>query len=146
MIFKEALPHNTVLAPWFALFPHKCFLMCPPFLLSISLIPLYAWPEAECLLFFSVVIISVDAKNKVLKVLCIGLYTQRQKFFDHIVGLCYLRKLTLQIIIKRLILVGQKMPCARWDYGKVVHYATLWMTPLNVQDVNVFLAHVCECF
>ena len=32
------------------------------------------------------------------------------------------------------------------DYGKVVHHATLWMTPLNIQDVNVFLAHVCERF
>ena len=24
--------------------------------------------------------------------------------------------------------------------------STLWMTPFNVQNVNVFLADVCECF
>ena len=52
LILKETLPPNTVLAPWFALFPHKRFLICPPFLLSMSLIPSYAWSEAEYLLFF----------------------------------------------------------------------------------------------
>ena len=77
LIFREGSPPNTVLAPWFILFPHKCFLMCPPFLLSMSLIPLYAWPAVECLLFFSVVIIGLHA----LKVFCIGVHVRREKFF-----------------------------------------------------------------
>ena len=81
-------------------------------------------------------------KKKVLKLFCIGLYAQREEFFHQIVGLYYLRKSNHH----QIILIGQKRPCARWDYGKIVHYATLWMTPMNVQDVNVFLAHVCECF
>ena len=146
LIFKEASPPNTVFASWIVLFPHKCFLRCPPFLLSMLFILSYAWPEAECSLFFSVVVISVDAKNKALKVLCIGLHARSEKFFHQVVGLYYFRNLACQIIVKRLILVGQKKPHARWDYGKVVHYTTLWMTPFNVQDVNVFLAHVCVCF
>ena len=32
--------------------------------------------------FFSVIVISVDAKNKALKVLCVGLHTQREEFFS----------------------------------------------------------------
>ena len=96
--------------------------------------------------FFSIVVISVDAGNKALQVFCIRLHTQGEKCFHQIVSLYYLRKLTCQVIVKRLILVGQKRPRARWDYGKVVHYTTLWMVPFNVQDVIVFLAHVCECF
>ena len=55
--------------------------MCRSFLLSMSLILLYPWPEAECLLSFSVVVISVDVKNKALKVLCIGLHTRREELF-----------------------------------------------------------------
>ena len=97
-------------------------------------------------LFFSVVIMSFHEKNKALKVLCIGFHTRGENFFHHIVGLYYLRKLTCQIIIKRLILVGQKRPRARWDYRKVVHYTILGMTPFNVQDVIVFLTHVYEYF
>ena len=142
-IFKEALPPNTVFAPWFTLFLHKCFLICPPFLLSMSLIPSYAWPEAECLFFFSIVLISVDAKNKALKVFCIWPYTRRKEFFHQIVSLYYLRKFTRQITIKRS---GKERSCIRWDYEEVVHYTALWMTPFNVQDAIVFLAHVCECF
>ena len=103
-------------------------------------------PRQNACSFFSVVLITVEAKNTALKALCIGLHAQREKVFHQIVGLYYLRKLTCQIIVKGLILVDQKRPCARWYYGKVVHYATLWMTPLNFQDVNVFLAYVCECF
>ena len=103
-------------------------------------------PNYNACSFFSVVVISVDAKKKALKVLCIRLHTQREEFVHQIVGLYYLRKLTYQIIVKRLILVGQKRPRARWDYGKVVHYAILWMTPLNVEDVHVFLTHVCKYF
>ena len=95
-------------------------------------------------LFFSVVVISVDAESKTLKVLCIGLHTRREEFFHQIVGLYYLKKLPCQIIVKRLILVGQKRPRARCYYGKVMHYTIPWVAPLNVQDVNVFLAHVCE--
>ena len=57
-------------------------------------------------LFFSVVVISVDAKSKVLNVLCIDLHTQREEFFHQIVDLYYLRQLTCQIIVKKLILVG----------------------------------------
>ena len=72
----------------------------------MSLIPSYALPEAECLLFFSVVVISVDQKNKALKVLCIGLHTRSEEFFHHIVGLYYLRKLTRQTIVKELVFVG----------------------------------------
>ena len=82
-------------------------------------------PKQIACFFFSVFVISVDVKNKVLNVLCIGLHTQREEFFHQIVGLYHLRKLTCQIIVKRLILVGQKRPRARWDYGKVVHYSTL---------------------
>ena len=121
--------------------------MCLPFLFSMSLIPWYTWPEVECLLFFfSVVVISVNSKNKALNVLRIGFHSQGEKFFHQVVSFYYFRKLACQIIVKRLILVGQKRPRSRWDYGKVVHFTTLWMTPFNVQDVNVFLAHVCECF
>ena len=57
-------------------------------------------------LFFSTIVISVDAKNMALNVLCIGLYTRKENFFHQIIGLYYLRKLTCQIIVKRLILVG----------------------------------------
>ena len=66
----------------------------------MSLISSYAWPELECLLFFSVVLISVDVKNKVLDVLCIRFNARGDKFFRQIVGLYYLRKLTPQIIVK----------------------------------------------
>ena len=113
----------------------------------MSLIPSYAWPELEYLLFFfSVVLISADVKNKALDVLCIGFHARGDKVFHQIVGLYYLRKLTPQIIVKRLILASQKRPRARWDYGKVVHYATLCMAPFDIQYVNVSLAHVCEYF
>ena len=37
------------------------------------------------LFFFPVVVISVDAKNKALNVLCIGLHTRREKFFHQII-------------------------------------------------------------
>ena len=57
-------------------------------------------------LFFSTIVISVDAKNMALNVLCIGLYTRKENFFHQIIGLYYLRKLTCQIIVKILILVG----------------------------------------
>ena len=97
-------------------------------------------------LFSPVVVISVNAKNKALKVLFNRLHAQREKFFHKIVGLYYLRKLTGQIIVKRLILFGQERPHTRWHYGKVVYYTNLWMTPFNVQDANVFLAHVCVYF
>ena len=96
--------------------------------------------------FFSVAVIRVDAKNRALNVLCTEIYIQREKSFHQIVGLYYLRKLTCQIIVKRFIFVGQKRPRTRWDCGKVVHYATLWVTPFNVQYVSVLLTHVCECF
>ena len=90
--------------------------MCLPFLISISLIPSYAWPDVESLLFFfSVVVISVDGKSKALKILCIGLHTRREEFFHEIVGLYYLRKLTCKTVVKRLILVVQERPRARWD-------------------------------
>ena len=49
-------------------------------------------PKQNACSFFSVVVISVDAKNKALKVLCIGFLTQGDKFFHHIVGLYYPRK------------------------------------------------------
>ena len=101
-------------------------------------------PRQNTCSFFPVVVISGDAKNKALKVLCIRFDTQMEEFFHQIVGLYYLRKLTCQIIVKTLILVGQKSSRVRWDYGKAVHCETLWMTPLNVQNINVFLAHVCE--
>ena len=58
--------------------------------------------------FFSVVAISDDGKNKALNVLCIGLHARRNEFFDHIVGLYYLRKLTRQIIVKRFSLLVKK--------------------------------------
>ena len=74
--------------------------------------------------FFSIVVISVDAKHKALDVLCIGLYGRREKFFHQIVGLHYRRKLTCHIIVKGLILASQKRSGARWDYRKVVHYTT----------------------
>ena len=96
--------------------------------------------------FFSIVVISLDAKSKALDVLCTGPHARGKNIFHQVFGLYYLRKLTCQIIVKRLTLVRQKRPCARWDYGKVVHYTTLCTTPFNVQDVNVFLEHVCECF
>ena len=85
-------------------------------------------PKQNACSIFSVAVISVDVKNKVLKVFCIGPHTRGDKFFHQIVGLYYLRKLTCQIIVKRLILVGQKMPRASWDYGKAVHYAILWLS------------------
>ena len=94
--------------------------------------PLVCMTRSNACSFFSAVVISVDEKNKVLNVLCIGLHARGEKFFHQIVGLYYLRKLTCQIIVERLTLIGQKRPCARWDYGKVVHYATLWMTPFYV--------------
>ena len=106
--------------------------------------PLICMVQSRMPALFSIVLIRVDAKNKALKVFCIWPYAQRKEFFHRIVSLYYLGKLTRQIIVKRLILVGQKRPCARWDYRKVVHYATLWMTLFNVQDINVFLAYVCE--
>ena len=96
--------------------------------------------------FFSVAVISVDPKNKTFKVLCIGPHARGEEFFHQIVGLYYLRKLTCQIIVKRLAFIGQKMPHARWDYWKVVHYTTLLMIPLNVQGMNLFLAPVSEYF
>ena len=49
-------------------------------------------------------------------------------------------------MVKRLILIGQERPRARWDYGKVVHYTSPWKTPFNVSDVNLLLKHVCEYF
>ena len=61
--------------------------------------------QNACSLFFSVVVISVDAKNKVLKVLYIGRHTCEERFFHQIVGLYYLRKLTCQVIVKRLSLL-----------------------------------------
>ena len=33
-------------------------------------------------LFFSTIVISVDAKNMALNVLCIGLYTRKENFFS----------------------------------------------------------------
>ena len=81
--------------------------------------------------------------KKALKIFCIWSYTRKKEVFHQNVNLYYIRNLTRQIIVKRLILVGQKKPRARWDYGKVVHYTTPWMTPSNVQDDNVFLTHVC---
>ena len=82
--------------------------MCPPFFFSMSLIPSYEWPEAKCLSFFSIVVISLDTKNKVLKVFCIWLHTWRKESFHQIVSLYYLRKLTRQIIVKRLTLLVKK--------------------------------------
>ena len=103
-------------------------------------------PRQNACSFFSVVVIIFDVKNKVLDILCIRLHARREKFFHQVVGPYYLRKLTCQIIIKRLILASEKRPRACWDYGKVVHYATLCMAPFNIQYANVFLAHVCEYF
>ena len=82
--------------------------MCPPFFFSMSLIPSYEWPEAKCLSFFSIVVISLDTKNKVLKVFCIWLHTWRKESFHQIVSLYYLKKLTRQIIVKRLTLLVKK--------------------------------------
>ena len=65
-------------------------------------------PRQNACSFFSVVVIIFDVKNKVLDILCIRLHARREKFFHQVVGPYYLRKLTCQIIIKRLILASEK--------------------------------------
>ena len=63
-------------------------------------------PRQSACSFFSVGVMSVDAKNKALKVLYIGFHTRGDEFFHQIVGLYYLKKLTCKIAVKRFILVG----------------------------------------
>ena len=90
-------------------------------------------PKQNACSFFSVVVISVDAKKKALEILCIGLHTRGGNFSPR----CW-------------PLLSQKVDTS--NYCQKTHpcwsekTSTLWMTPFNVQNVNVFLADVCECF